>query len=183
MQPYRVDVSSILEDLGASEHVDGAFPLDRLVVGEAEFTLLGPASVAITLTNTGSGVVASGTVSARVTTECSRCLEPFELLITGEVEGFYVQHGLEIDVPEDQEVEPILPDNTIDLAGALLAALTVEAPFAPVHDESCAGLCPVCGCDLNVEHCECHDAVPEAHTFAGLKDLLGEDLGTDAEER
>ena len=183
MHPYRVDVSSILEDLGASEYVDGAFPLDRLLVGDAEFWLLEPARFAVTLTNTGSGIVVTGAVSARATTECSRCLEPFELLITGEVEGFYVQHGLETDVPEEQEVELIFPDNTIDLAPALLAALTVEAPFAPVHDESCAGLCPLCGCDLNVEHCDCHDAVPETHPFAALRDLLEEDPGSHANER
>ena len=174
MQPYRVDVSSILEDLGASEDVEGTFPLERLVVGDAEFTLLEPATVVVTLTNTGSSVVASGVVVAPTTTACCRCLEPFELVITGDVEGFYVHHGLESEVPEDQEVEPILPDGTVDLAPALLAALTVEAPFAPLHDESCAGLCPVCGCDLNVDRCDCHVTVAETHPFAALKDLLEE---------
>ena len=178
MQPMRIDVSSILEDLGASEEFDGGYPMDHLVVGEEEFTLVEPAEVSVILTNTGSGVVASGTVTARVSTPCSRCLEPFELVIAGSIEGFYVLPGRDAELPEDQEAEPVLSDNSVDLAAALVAALTVEAPFAPVHDESCAGLCPVCGCDLNVKSCDCHETVPESHPFAGLKDLLG---GEDAQ--
>lgn len=175
MNPFRVDVSSILEDLGASEEVASTFPLERLTVGETQFVLVGPAEVAVTLTNTGSGVVAAGTVTARTVTPCARCLEPFELTITGAVEGFYVQPGHAEELPDDQEAEPILPDGTVDLAPALLASLAVEAPFAPVHDESCAGLCPVCGCDLNVERCDCHEPVPESHPFAALEDLIGDE--------
>lgn len=177
MRPYRVDVSSILEDLGASEEVDTDFSLDDFAVGDERFTLLRPAAVGVTLTNTGSGVVAIGTVTAQTEAECSRCLEPFELTVQGSVEGFYVQPGHEADIPEDQEVEPILPDGSVDLAPALLAALTVEAPFAPVHDASCAGLCPTCGRNLNVESCECHATLPESHPFADLKQLLGDEEG------
>jgi uncharacterized protein len=177
VRPYRVDVSSILEDLGASEEIDGEFPLDRLVVGDAEFTLVRPATVTVMLTNTGPGVVATGSVDALTSTLCSRCLEPFELAIEGSVEGFYVRPGRGDEIPEDQEVEEIMPDGSVDLAPALLAALTIETPFAAVHDDACAGLCPVCGCNLNVETCDCHEPAPEVHPFAALKDLLHDDSG------
>lgn len=175
MLTYRVDVSSILEDLGASEVVDGQLPLDRLLVGDTEFVLVAPASFTLNITNTGAGLVADGTVAARAAVECARCLERFETLVEGTVEGFYVHPGHDRDIPEDQETEPIAADSTIDIAPALMAALTLEAPFAPVHDEDCRGLCPVCGCDLNVHDCGCASTIDEAHPFAGLRGLLGEE--------
>jgi uncharacterized protein len=175
MLSYRVDVSSILEDLGASEEVQGSFPLRTLVVGDTAFQLAEPAAVSVTLTNTGTGVVANGTVAARTIATCSRCLEPFELEIESDVEGFFVHQGSRADVSEDQEAESILQDGTVDLAPALISAHTVEAPFAPLHDEDCAGLCPVCGCDLNTETCECHQSLPENHPFAALRGLLPDD--------
>ena len=172
MQQVRVDVSSTLEDLGASTTVEGEFALDHLAVGDEVFHLLEPASYSVELTNTGSGIVATGTVSAMTSASCSRCLEPFELEIDAQVEGFYVQPGREDDVPDEQEIEPVLADGTIDLAPALQAALTLEAPFAPVHDEECAGLCPVCGCNLNEEQCTCHIDFDSTGPFADLKGLL-----------
>ncbi len=175
MQQVRIDIASLLEDLGQSASVEGEFALDHLAVGDEVFHLTEPATFSVELTNTGGGIVATGTVGARTSAACSRCLEPFELEIDAQVEGFYVQHGHEHDVPEEQEIEPVLPDGTIDLAPALQAALTLEAPFAPVHDESCAGLCPVCGANLNEEQCGCHSELESTRPFAGLRDLLGDD--------
>jgi uncharacterized protein len=174
MRQVRVDVSSVLEDLGASVALEGEFALDHLAVGDEVFRLVEPASYSVELTNTGAGIVASGSVSALTSATCARCLEPFELEIDAQVEGFYVQPGHEAEIPEEQEIEPVLPDNTIDLAPALQAALTLEAPFAPVHDESCAGLCPVCGCNLNEEQCTCHVDLGSAGPFAELRGLLSD---------
>jgi uncharacterized protein len=175
VHPYRVDVSSILEDLGAVIHEEAAISLGGFAVGDEEFLLVEPLSFSVDLANTGSGIVASGSVRASVTATCSRCLEPFPLVIDGDVEGFYVHPGKELEIPEEQEVEPIGNDDTVDLAPALLAALTLEAPFAPLHDESCAGLCPVCGTNLNDEQCGCHAEDLLSSPLAGLKDLLDED--------
>ena len=174
MQQVRVDISSLLEDLGASTTVEGVFPLDHLAVGDEVFHLVAPAAYSVELANTGAGVVAGGTVSARTSATCSRCLEPFELDIDAQVEGFYVQPGHEDEVPDEQEIEQIFSDGTIDLAPALQAALTLEAPFAPIHDESCAGLCPVCGTNLNEEQCTCHVDIDAVGPFAGLRDMFSD---------
>ncbi len=172
MLQVRVDISSLLEDLGASAPAQGEFALGHLAVGDEVFRLVEPASFFVELTNTGAGIVAHGTVSATTSAACSRCLEPFELEIDAEVEGFYVQPGHGGEAPEEQESETIFSDGTIDLAPALEAALTLEAPFAPVHDESCAGLCPLCGCNLNEEQCSCHADLESTGPFAALKNLF-----------
>ena len=49
--------------------------------------------------------------------------------------------------------------------------LALALPVAPVHDENCKGLCPVCGNDLNSDPCDGHEDGLDS-PFAVLKDLL-----------
>jgi uncharacterized protein len=154
MQPYRIDLSAIREVTGGEMHVSDAVELPPLTVGDETFTFTRPVEFDVTLTNTSAGIVASGEVRATATTECSRCLEDFEMALTGEIQGFYVPGGRQEGIPAEQAVEPV-SEGRIDLMPAILTALAVEAPFAPVHAEDCKGICPVCGVDRNVQECGC----------------------------
>lgn len=172
MQPWPVSVAEILGEHGASFEVAGKLAMDRLVVGDEEFYFREPADVRVDITNTGSGIVAMGHISAPVTATCSRCLCDFPMTIEAEVDGFYVEPGHDEGIPEEQEVELVRRDETIDLAPALLEALTLEAPFVPLHAEDCAGICPGCGQDLNEGSCSCAKPPRPEHPFAVLADLL-----------
>ncbi|MBN1192464.1 MAG: DUF177 domain-containing protein [Coriobacteriia bacterium] len=170
---YLADVRFILEDLGGSLALDSEVELPVIVIGAETFTPLKPARLVADVTNTGSGIVVSGTVDAEVQAVCSRCLREFPLQVTGAVEGFYISRGDDYEIPEEQEFGYIV-DGSIDLMEQILAALTLELPFAPVHDENCPGICPRCGADLVDGPCDCkpdHSDSP----FAALKDLLPDD--------
>lgn len=168
-----VDVKPILESIGASVSVTGELDLGVLEVGEEQFTLKEPAQFSVVLSNAGEALVTTGSITADVTANCSRCLCDFPLTIHGDVEGFYTRPG--DTAPEEEEAEEVDSEGRIDLAPALLAALVVEAPFAPLHDEDCAGLCPGCGVDLNTEDCTCAEEPSDEHPFAALKGLLPPD--------
>lgn len=173
MIPYLVDITEILDDKGASLHVTEPFALDVLHVGDESFELIEPAAVDVTVDNAGTGIVAFGSVHARTTATCSRCLIEFELPIRGEVEGFYVTADAAGE--SDEDAERILRDGSIDLAPAMVAALVIEAPFAPLHDPECEGLCPDCGADLNSESCECASEPGEPHPFEALRGMFPEE--------
>lgn len=189
MDSITVDVAPILSDLGASVDVDRTWDLPSFTVGDEHYVLREPARVSARLTNTGTGVVATGTVAADVTAVCARCLCDFEMRLAGEIEGLFVPAEDLDAAPDDEEAAPIGGDGTIDLAESVLSALVVEAPFAPLHDAECAGICPECGADLNEAPCGCeHEPVEAEHPFAGLAELLptlGEDpssSGTDTHD-
>jgi uncharacterized protein len=171
MESYPVSVDSILEELGASVSADGEWALDQFNVGDEVYRLSSPAEVRAQIINGGSGLVASGTVTANVNATCARCLCEFTLTIAADIEGFYVQPGHDADLPEEQEVEFISAEKAIDLAPAMHAALVLEAPFAPLHDPDCAGICVKCGTDLNTGICGCSDEAPDTHPFSALKDF------------
>jgi uncharacterized protein len=172
MDSYPVNLTSILDDLGATIEVSDEFPLEKLQVGDELFVLQSPARFDIWLTHTGTSVVSGGRVVAEVVGTCSRCLCEFPFSIEGEVDGFYVEPGKEDGIPEDQDYELIGQDGIVDVLPSLMVALVLEAPFAPVHDEACAGLCVTCGADLNEGPCECSSHADDAHPFAALGALL-----------
>jgi len=132
-----------------------------------------PAGFRVAVTNAGAGIVAHGHIAADVTATCSRCLCEYDDRIEGDVMGFYLRPGDES--PDDEDAEEVDAEGAIDIGPALLAALVVEAPFAPVHDEACKGLCVTCGEDLNAGSCSCGDAPRDDHPFAPLKTLLPEE--------
>jgi uncharacterized protein len=131
-----------------------------------------PARFDVWLTNTGTSVVGGGSVVVEVIAMCSRCLCEFPLSIEGAVDGFYVEHGKEGGIPEDQEYEFITQEGVVDVLPSVMVALVLEAPFAPVHDEGCAGLCASCGADLNEGPCRCPAPTDDENPFSALGALL-----------
>jgi len=170
MITVSIDVRPILEEVGAMIDVTDALDLGELRVGAEAFDLRAPAPYSVTITNAGGGIVAHGRIHADVTATCSRCLCEFDDAIEGEVVGFYVRPGDERD--GEEEAETVDADGCIDIGPALVAALVIEAPFAPLHSEECAGLCVNCGADLNEGACDCPSGPDDSHPLAELKALL-----------
>jgi uncharacterized protein len=172
-QQLLIDVKDILDELAETIGVDTEFPLEPLVLGTETFVPVRDAHVDVTVTYTGTGqVVAHGHVDVDVTTQCSRCLKDFTFTTSGDVEGFYVRPGHDEEIPEEQEVEYI-HDRSIDVLPAVRSALILELPFAPLHDDACAGICATCGADLTDGTCDCEPDRPDS-PFAALKDLVSE---------
>lgn len=171
MDSYPVDVRELRHDLGATLHVDSDVELPTMEFGQSSFEPASPAHATVTVSNTGAGIVAYGTIDVDFHTQCVRCLEPFVLHVTGEVEGFYTTPEHAESLAEEQEWAPITND-TIDLYPALDAAARIELPLAPVHAEDCGGICPVCGANRNVDQCTCTVDEPVPGPFDALKTLL-----------
>lgn len=172
MFKYKVDLNPILEIVGGWVDAADSIPFKSLSVGDETFVARGPATFEVQLINAGEGIVLTGSISAPVTTTCARCLREFDLELAGDVEGIYLGPGDEA-VGEEDDAVPVTRDGTVDIGPALYAGLVIDAPFAPLHDPDCAGLCVECGADLNEGRCACNaDRVDPAHPFAGLKDLL-----------
>ena len=68
-------------------------------------------------------------------------------------------------------------DRIVDLGEPINDAVVMDTPFVVLCKPDCRGLCPTCGCNLNVEQCDCA-AQAEAewaeateNPFAALKNL------------
>lgn len=162
-----------LKSIGAFAHIDGSFKLDQIDLGPDLYTLTKPIEFSLDLSNTGSSLLATGKVWVEAQVDCARCIEPFDIELTGEVSNYYIFPHIEIDDDlQDDEFEMIAEEGSLDLKNALVAALILDAPLIPLHDEACKGLCASCGANLNTESCSCEDEVDDdMNPFARLKDL------------
>ncbi len=169
----KVDVSPLLGEAGATLEVDTEVPLEAMTVGDSHVKFEEPPRLRVILANAGEVIVASGTVQAAARLDCTRCLEPFDLDLVGTVDAVISPTEDPELIDEDQEWYPLEGD-AVDLFAAADAALRVEVPFAPVHDEACLGICPICGCDRNRDTCACRQEPDTAseNPFAVLKDLV-----------
>ncbi len=170
---YLVDVRALLEDLGARVDLDATVTVPVIEVGSETFTPTRPVRLVGAVTNTGAGIVASGTLDAEFAAVCSRCLRVFPLSVVAPLEAFFVAEGHDAELPEEQEIG-YMREGSVDLMEQILAALVLELPFAPLHAEDCPGICPRCGADLADGPCGCEPDRSDS-PFAALQQLISDD--------
>ena len=167
-----IDLRSVIDEgVGASLSVkDSSSELTKFGLGDIDFCCVAPLSYELDFINAGECVQANGKVHADLSTACVRCLRDFDFGLDSDLEETFFFKPTE---DEHGEPYPIIDDSLkIDIAPLLREALLVEAPFAPIHDSDCQGLCVKCGTDLNESNCGCGDEPDSSHPFAGLKDLI-----------
>ena len=125
---------------------------------------------AITLTQTSSGLVLELELEARMIGPCVRCLaDAGETLSIKSREYQATSPG-----ESDELTTPYLADDRLDLSAWAHDAVALALPDKILCREDCAGLCPVCGRDLNREphEHEGEDHDPRWAALAKLKDQL-----------
>ncbi len=106
--------------------------------------------------------------SSRFTADltCSRCVEPypfanvssFHVRFRPRPEGIEENEEIEISAQEELDVE-FYSERTVPLRDLALEQIQLSIPMKPLCDESCLGLCPVCGANRTRESCECETSM------------------------
>ena len=121
----------------------------------------------VTLTRTPQGLYAQGKLTGVTLGECSRCLEPMPVTLTGRLgEMYYYPAGT---APADALTIP--EDLNLDLAPEVRDDMLLSQPMHVLCRPDCKGLCPTCGVNRNTEPCDCVDDDIDPR-LAKLKDLL-----------
>ncbi len=114
----------------------------------------------ITMLRTGSGILVTGHLATEVATTCSRCLEPLHVRLEIDVEEEFqptidVETGQRLPMEEDDQALWIDSHHVLDLHEVVRQDLLLAMPLHPLCRETCAGLCPHCGQNLNEGPCDC----------------------------
>jgi uncharacterized protein len=177
--PYAIDLREI-PDTGLQRSFDlsGDFARAALVDTDAKPDTA-RLKAKVELQKSGEEVLARGAVDGSVTMVCSRCVGPAEVSLSAPFEVLFLPRDADVAAPGDDEGEDvgdqpdIIPyeDGQLDLEETLREELLLALPYAPLCKESCKGLCPTCGKDLNDGPCKCPDAPDDDERFAALKHL------------
>lgn len=158
-----------------------AFPVLADLIDQEGYMFTSPVRTDISATVLIHDVVeVRGQVTATLSFDCGRCLEPFEFAIKRKFKlGFVKSSGMDAPAEEegtDMEVrdEDVGTDyytgDVIDLKNAIQEQVIMGLPQHPLCSDECKGLCQSCGANLNTEPCTC-DRVVGHPAFAVLKGL------------
>jgi uncharacterized protein len=153
--------------VGQQFHGDVDVELEPLVLGGQDYRPE-PAEVPakLTITKATSGTVYELAFHVQLLGPCFRCLRDTAIELSIRATEY------QADSPDgDEELEtPYVADDTLDLSAWARDALALELPEKILHSADCAGLCPVCGKDLNDEP-HTHDEVAADPRWAALDAL------------
>jgi uncharacterized protein len=140
-----------------------------------EFSGPGDLAVQVHLERHGHDILVRGHIAGTLHLNCSRCLTPFSYPVET---GFdlLLAPGPQSAVTEDEELtradldRDFYSGDTVNLESILREQVLLMLPLKPLCAETCKGLCPRCGADLNQETCQCPKE-ESSSPFAILKNI------------
>lgn len=159
----KVYIGDVKKEVGwtSQESLSKTFP--PLSFGGEKIPFAQPVRVDLILTNCGSGLWLEGKIKTALILPCSRCLEPFIHQVEVPLKLEY-RNLDRITRASDFEAEAKSADEVyyyheedavIDIQRGVIEALLIHFPMKPICSEECQGLCPICGINLNQDHCAC----------------------------
>jgi uncharacterized protein len=123
-----------------------------------EFSLVS-ADADCLITRSGDTIYVSGDLSAQMSRECSRCLEPATISAGGAFAYTLVPEKTEtaqdLELSAEELETGCYRGDFIDLAPIICEQIVLVAPMKFLCAENCRGLCPHCGVNLNTGSCSC----------------------------
>ena len=123
-----------------------------LIYEEAEF--VSPLACTVLLLRQGdNNICVTADIASALSVECRRCVKPFEIDIDTTLNLFFSFNNESSD--QDEADTQSYDGETLDISEDARQALLLEIPMWPLCSETCEGLCPQCGTELNADVCSC----------------------------
>jgi uncharacterized protein len=161
--------------LRGGERYERTYPLelDAIVLGGADYSVLVPGGVRVTVDRVTGGYLVGVALDAKIYGPCARCLGESVLQVHAEQQEFAPTAK---DGWDETESSEFIKDLNVDVNGLAREAVVLALPPQVVCSEVCKGLCARCGKDLNVGPCDCIEEHVDER-WSRLRDL---DLGRSA---
>lgn len=162
---------------GDREHFERVFQPSAFDPQDEGYRVASPVELSMDVEKAGAGVFrVTGYAVTRLQVECSRCLEEFELPVRAHFELRYVPRTAiaddrEREVHEDDLATAYHREGALDVIEMLREQFQLTLPMKPLCAETCQGLCPECGTNLNRTTCGCQSKWEDPR-LAPLKKLM-----------
>ncbi len=162
---------------GASERVERTIPPSAFEPDDPDYRVGSPVDLVMTVETAGGDAFrVVGRAQTRLELECGRCLEPFEMPFDAAFDLHYVPQEQnagegEREIAEDDLTTAFYREGMLDVIDLLREQFQLALPMKPLCTETCRGLCPDCGANLNRTQCDCTPKWEDPR-LAPLKGLL-----------
>ncbi len=159
LEGYVLNTHDLTRAAGESKHYELSLaPKKDLTNGALEIREEDEVKLSLLLESVVDGILVTGTATAVASGDCSRCLDPVRLEITGEIADLYAYPDKEIHTDEADEVREMVGD-LLDLEPAVRDALVLAMPLRPLCNDMCLGLCGQCGIRLEDAPDHVHEVI------------------------
>src|SRR2546430_4219898 len=174
--PWVIDTRELARRPGISRALrrDAAASYDLGLEGVIAIPAGTEVALDLLLESVVEGVLVSGTATAPVAGECSRCLDPVASRVEVRFTELFAYPDSTTDATTDEDEVSRLVDDRLDLEPVVRDAVVLALPNAPLCTPDCAGLCPECGAkwaELGPDHR--HETIDPR--WAALTERFGED--------
>lgn len=146
-------VISEIPDEGIDLKIDEKFETDAV-------KLTSPVRGNLGIKKVGHEIVVQGDISAGAELECSRCLKNYTDEMNISINVMY--HPVEElktegkhEIKEDELDMGFYSGDEFDPLELLKEQIVLNIPMKPLCSDTCKGICPKCGVDLNTVECGC----------------------------
>ncbi len=144
-----------------SEIPDEGFDIeDEESIGSETGGIAARAALKMRVEKIGAEVRLRGSIEAGLSLECSRCLKPFSKDLSVPVDLVFLpaeELGREEkhELASDELNTGFYRGGEVDLGEVSGEQVFLNVPMKPLCSESCKGICPACGTNLNERTCDC----------------------------
>lgn len=103
---------------------------------------------------------------------CARCLDTTQQMLSFPFDEVFTQKSELIPKDEPNEIH-LVSEDKLELTPYVEETVSLALPYIPLCNETCKGLCPVCGQNLNEHSCACKQEKQDPR-LAGLADFFKE---------
>ena len=155
------------------------FPVLTEMIDRGECKFFAPLKTSLRAMRIADRVEVQGNVRTTVGLPCARCLKVIETALNSHFALTYTTRPEEMATTADQDGIELRPEeinriyfqgDTINLQDAVQEQVILAIPIRVLCSETCRGLCPQCGADLNEGDCGCSRGLSNSR-FAGLKNF------------
>ncbi len=140
-----------------------------------EFAGPGELAVQVHLERHGHDILVRGHLEGTLNLHCSRCLASFSHPVEADFDLLLAPGPEQLSEEEEELTRADLDRDfytgeTVNLESILREQVLLTLPLKPLCAETCKGICPHCGADLNQEPCQC-PAEESTSPFGKLKNI------------
>jgi|GEM_PF-349950 len=165
----KFDISKTEKSLGESFELYLSEKISSFEYNGAVYDFAGPVSIEARYLPQEGHIAVFGDVSAKLKTDCARCLCDVEFDLKIEFNERFSRDRHEDDIY-------LFEGHDIGLEKAILDNIMLNLPMYVYCKPDCKGLCVHCGIDLNKEKCDCEEENLKANSpFNILGELFSDD--------
>jgi uncharacterized protein len=154
-----INVAQLLKGrTGAVRRLDLAADIAGI---DDELVIRSPLTGSVTLVRTADGILVTASLETDLELECGRCLDPFIVRVRLKIEEEFhpsvdIHTGAQLPVVDTAEDATTIDEHhDLDLTEVVRQAIFLAMPMNGLCRADCAGLCPLCGQNLNEAQCQC----------------------------